>query len=71
LIDPSAGYVERDARISGLRLTVRIADHARETQYFGEVPVTWPDFLAAEIAPEQKVWEDKQCHQRRGFISRP
>jgi hypothetical protein len=31
------------------------------------VPVAWPDFAAADGAPEQKIWEDRRCHQRRGL----
>jgi hypothetical protein len=58
---------EPEPRISDLQVTVRISDHARESQYFGNVPVTWPEFAAAEGAPQQKIWEDVQCHQRRGL----
>jgi hypothetical protein len=56
-----------DRRISGLRITLRISDHARETQFFGEVPVSVPEFAASQGAPEQKAWEDARCHQKRGF----
>jgi hypothetical protein len=56
-----------DRRISGLRITLRISDHARETQFFGEVPVSVPEFAASHGSPEQKVWEDARCHQKRGF----
>jgi hypothetical protein len=58
---------QAEQRITGLRVTVRISDHAQETQFFGEVPVSLPDFAVSEGAPDRKVWEDAKCHQRRGL----
>jgi hypothetical protein len=58
---------EEQAQISGLKIVMRVSDHAREVQFFGEIPVEWPDFDAAKGAAEQVIWEDKQCHQRRGL----
>jgi hypothetical protein len=54
-------------RISGLLVVVRISNHARETQFFGEIPVGVATLDPAEEAPEQKIWEDERCHQRRGL----
>jgi hypothetical protein len=56
-----------DAQLFDLMVTIRISDHARETQFFGDIPVTWPEFPAAEGAPEKEIWKDEQCHQRRGL----
>jgi hypothetical protein len=58
---------EPEPHITGLQVRVRISDHARETQYFGDVPVIWPEFSASKGAPEQRIWEDQACHQRRGL----
>jgi hypothetical protein len=58
---------EPEPRVSDLQVFIRISDHARETQYFGDVPVIWPEFFASKGAPEQKIWEDQACHQRRGL----
>jgi hypothetical protein len=58
---------EAEQRITGLRVAVRISDHAQETQFFGDVPVNWPDFSVPEGAPDRKVWEDAKCHQQRGL----
>jgi hypothetical protein len=65
-IVPSQTGNESEPRISGLQVVVRIFDHAREAQFFGDAPVTWPEFPASKGAPERKIWEDPRCHQRRG-----
>jgi hypothetical protein len=66
-IVPAQTGNEPGPRISGLQVIVRISDHIREAQFFGNVPVTWPEFAASEGAPQRTIWEDKQCHQRRGL----
>jgi hypothetical protein len=50
-----------------LRLVVRISDHARETSFFGDVPITVANFDPAKGSPEQEVWQDARCHHERGF----
>lgn len=45
---------------------VRISDHARESQFYGDVPATLSDFPIATGSPEQEIWADSTCHQRRG-----
>ena len=50
-----------------LKVTVRISDHARETSFFGDVPITIADFDPAKGSPEQEVWQDARCHHERGF----
>lgn len=59
--------IEPQTRVSDLKIAFRVSDHAREAQFFGELPISWADFLAADGAPVQTVWADKQCHQRRGL----
>jgi hypothetical protein len=66
-IVPAQTGNEAEPRISGLQLVVRISDHAREAQFFGDVPLSWPEFPVASGAPERKIWEDARCHQRRGL----
>jgi hypothetical protein len=61
------GDRDTDRRISDLVVVVRISNHARETQYFGDVPVGAPRLDSGEEASEQKIWEDERCHQRRGL----
>lgn len=58
---------DRELGVSDLEITVRISDHAREAQFFGEVMVAWPEFVASMGTGEQDVWTDPQCHQRRGL----
>src|ERR1700678_3378755 len=43
-IVPAQTGNEPGPRISGLQVVVRISDHTREAQFFGNVPVTWPEF---------------------------
>jgi hypothetical protein len=62
-----AGNGDADQRISGLLTVVRISNHARETQFYGDVPVPVATLDPLEQAPEQKIWEDERCHQRRGL----
>ena len=50
-----------------LTFFVRISDHAREAQFYGDVPVTLSDFSLSTGSPEQQVWADSVCHQRRGI----
>jgi hypothetical protein len=50
-----------------LTAMVRISDHARESQFFGDIAVTMSDFLLASGSAEQKIWSDSTCHQRRGI----
>jgi hypothetical protein len=62
-----AGNGDADQRISDLLTVVRISNHARETQFYGDVPVPVATLDPLEQAPEQKIWEDGRCHQRRGL----
>jgi hypothetical protein len=58
-----------EAQISDLSIAIEISDHARETHFFGRIPVRWRDFATTTGGDEQIVWADKQCHQRRGLPS--
>jgi hypothetical protein len=31
------------------------------------VPVLFADFAAHDVVPEQEIWNDTKCHQRRGI----
>jgi hypothetical protein len=62
---PANGDV--DQRISGLLAVIRISNHARETQFYGEIPVSVAMLGPLEGAAERKIWEDERCHQRRGY----
>jgi hypothetical protein len=50
-----------------LTLSVRISDHAVESEFYGQVPVTFSDFTAKQPPPERMIWEDGRCHQERGL----
>ena len=50
-----------------LTLSVRISDHAVESEFYGQVPVTFSDFTAKQPPAERVVWENDRCHQKRGL----
>jgi hypothetical protein len=50
-----------------LTVTVRLSDHSRETNFFGDVPATITDFDPVKGSPEQEVWQDASCHHERGY----
>ena len=50
-----------------LTALIRISDHARESNFFGTILATVVGVAMGEETPEQKVWEDKTCHQDRGL----
>jgi hypothetical protein len=66
----SAGQEDESAKETPkatLKLTLRISDHAQETSFFGDVPITAANFDPVKGSPEQKVWQDERCHHERGF----
>jgi hypothetical protein len=50
-----------------LRVVVRISDHALDSRFYGDVAAFFSDLPLIGPASEQKVWEDKVCHQQRGL----
>ena len=62
---PASG--DADQRISGLLAVIRISNHARETQFYGDIPINVAMLGPSAEAPERKIWEDERCHQRRGY----
>jgi hypothetical protein len=50
-----------------LMVIVRLSDHSRETNFFGDVPATITDFDPAKGSHEQEVWQDESCHHERGY----
>jgi hypothetical protein len=68
--DGAAGQEDEAAKETPkatLKLTLRISDHAQETSFFGDVPITAANFDPVKGSPEQEVWQDERCHHERGF----
>lgn len=56
-----------DAAKASLTAKVRISAHATESQFFGVVVLNAADFSVEDGSPEQVIWRDARCHQRRGL----
>jgi hypothetical protein len=50
-----------------LLVNVRISAHSVETNFFGFVPVTVPEFDLAKGSEDQLIWRDGKCHHERGY----
>ena len=48
-------------------VTVRISAHSVETNFFGFVPVTVPEFDLTKGLNDQLIWRDGKCHHERGY----
>lgn len=60
------GNADPQARAT-LTALIRVSDHARESNFFGPVLASFVDIPLGDQTPEQKIWEDKVCHQDRGL----
>ncbi|HEY5504950.1 MAG TPA: hypothetical protein VIK28_07310 [Sedimentisphaerales bacterium] len=56
-----------DQNTASLAVKIRISAHATESQYFGEVSKSFPNFKPDEGSDEKLFWQDDTCHQRRGL----
>jgi len=56
-----------NAKNEAVTVYVRISDHARESQFYGQVTVPFSDFVGDGLVPEREIWKDAGCHQRRGL----
>lgn len=67
--DPTSQYALQnyDHGQASLAIKIRISAHARESRFFGEVTARVSDFSPINGAPEQVIWQDARCHQRRGL----
>ena|SRR6185437_1241378 len=52
---------------SSLIVGFRISAHSQETNFFGFMRATVPNFDLAKGSPDQEVWRDGRCHHERGF----
>lgn len=50
-----------------LAVTVRISDHAQETQFYGDVKNAVPEFNFIKGSAPYEVWRDTKCHHERGL----
>lgn len=67
--DPASEYAMQnyDHGNASLAVKIRISVHARESQFFGEVTARVSYFSPIDGVPEQVIWQDARCHQRRGL----
>jgi hypothetical protein len=65
--EPASTSVIQNPSKATLTALIRISDHARESRFFGTVLATFVDVAVGAQVPEQKVWEDRVCHQDRGL----
>jgi hypothetical protein len=65
-VDP--GYAEEYAHDEkwDLTLVIRISDHARESQFYGDVPLFLDRVSITKGSSSMKIWQDARCHQKRG-----
>ena len=52
---------------SNLIVSFRISAHSQETNFFGIVHTTVPNFDLAKGSSGQEIWRDGKCHHERGF----
>ena len=50
-----------------LSVKLRISAHSQETNFFGIVPATVPEFDLAKGSNDREIWRDGKCHHERGF----
>jgi len=67
--ETSSSYARQvyDGARASLTLKVRISAHAMEADFFGEVSRSFADFPLREGSPEQQIWREDKCHQKRGL----
>ena len=67
--DPASQYAKQhyDHGKASLAVRVRISAHATESQFFGEVTTNVSEFFPIDGSPEQVIWQEARCHQRRGL----
>jgi hypothetical protein len=54
-------------RFAALTVGLTISSHAKESDFYGAVPVTLEPFSARDGAPERRVWSESTCHRDRGL----
>ena len=54
------GSTKDQPTISDLQVTIRLSDHAKEAQFFGELSISWPEFAANGGGAEQEIWRDQR-----------
>ncbi len=63
-VSPAPG---RDAIKATVTALIRIADHARESDFYGVLLATFIDFRSGDPLMEKEIWHDRLCHQNRGL----
>jgi hypothetical protein len=65
--DPEYAAQSYDRANATLATKVRISAHAIQSQFFGNVTAMMSDFSLVSGSPEQVIWQEARCHQRRGL----